>query len=649
MKISFSFLGLGRMIRRQITRGGSVLGACAMLAACGASEPSDTLPPAVGFNAELAYFQDLNLAAPAEDPQVAALLMLEYQSIGRQGEGQAFFQELLDRHAGKMTPTQELVYLSALGILRAEAAENVPLLSRIEWVEETIEILERARKIGANKVFFSRFATAMVYARLPSMFDKQDQALEDFAWLVQNRDQAFQPGVMRLVYQTYANTLRAAGREEEARAILADARIEPDDSGLVSNFAVNPATGATFRPLRFLEIEEDKVYLVSGLDFTEYYFIISDDRRHLISVDAGVTPEGAKAAYDLLEANVPDVPPLTTVFITHSHWDHIGGHTFFRQMNPDVVFYGRDNYHEELANMEAGPEDPVGWFFGAGFSNALIQHYHPDVEVSSNMSVTIGGTRFQLLPAPGAETPDAMFIHMPETDMLFVGDFIMPFVGAPFIEEGSIDELISAIDMIAELAPTSLWHGHEPLTANWASPDRLIAARPHLVWLRDAVRARIQTGSARSDIHQENLIPPTLYNDPESQVIYLVMREQIINRIYDQSVGYWERDLTGLDHLKPADYGQALQRYFDLAPNEIEDAIEAMIEAGDNHLAERVVRWALADRQGSKRLRALQKQAALALRYKYQSYNPFKFILYSELADVPTAQLPTEITPNPQN
>ncbi|MBX2856729.1 MAG: MBL fold metallo-hydrolase [Rhodobacteraceae bacterium] len=611
------------------------------LAACAANpfanEPVVDQAAPTAFNSELEYLKALNDAGPPQDLQVIVLLMQEYQTSNRRAEGVALFTELLAKHEGELTPPQELVYLASLGVLRAETASQVPLYNRIGWVEETIEMLEKARSIGGEDAFYPRFTSGLVYSQLPESFGKAEQGRADLEWLVENRAQAPQPGLMRTVYAALARSYLTEGRTQDAAPLLA---LAAGEGSLTTNFSVGPEIGGAFHPPRFSAIEPEKVYLVTGAEFTEYYFIVSDDGRQLISIDAGTTPAFAKRAYDIFKQNVPDAPPLTTVFITHAHWDHIGGHRFFRELNPDVKFYGRSNYKEEIALMAAGPETPAAWFFGSGFDFNQVTKYRPDIEINKPRDVTIGGTRFELLPAPGSETPDAMYIHMPDNGLLFVGDFIMPFIGAPFVEEGDLNALIEAIDMIADLQPRQLLHGHEPLTANWPTPERLLQMQPHLVWLRDETLKRVRAGASRSDIHHANLIPPTLYEDPQSQILFLVMREQVINRLYDQSVGYWEADLTGLDHLGPSEYGEALSRYFDLDEQQISEALEAMIAAGDYHLAERITRWALASQPDSDRLKGLQRRAALGLRRKYQAYNPFKFMLYSELANAPAAQLP---------
>ena len=169
-----------------------------------------------------------------------------------------------------------------------------------------------------------------------------------------------------------------------------------------------------------------------------------------------------------------------------------------------------------------------------------MKDFSPDVKIAKPTEVTIGGTRFQLLPVNGGETEDAMFIHLPDDSILFVGDFIMPYIGAPFFEEGNIQGLFDAIDLVAERNPRYLLHGHEPLTSNFNSPALLTSLKKHLKWLQQETIRTIQVGTNRADIHQQNLIPSFIHENPIIHIPFLVLRENFINRIYDQNVGYWQ-------------------------------------------------------------------------------------------------------------
>ena len=108
----------------------------------------------------------------------------------------------------------------------------------------------------------------------------------------------------------------------------------------------------------------------------------------------------------------------------------------------------------------------------------------------------------------GGETHDAMFIYLPDQSVMFVGDFIMPYLGAPFVEEGDFQGLLDAIDVVVAKHPQYLLHGHEPLTRNFASVTILAELKTDLVWLREQVLTAIRRGDDRAAIYQANLIPP---------------------------------------------------------------------------------------------------------------------------------------------
>src|SRR5438445_8311035 len=58
-------------------------------------------------------------------------------------------------------------------------------------------------------------------------------------------------------------------------------------------------------PRRITEVVPGRVYVLSGFEFTEYYFVVSKDRHQLISIDAGTRPDFAKGAYEALQAFAP--------------------------------------------------------------------------------------------------------------------------------------------------------------------------------------------------------------------------------------------------------------------------------------------------------------------------------------------------------
>src|SRR5262245_47756081 len=190
--------------------------------------------------------------------------------------------------------------------------------------------------------------------------------------------------------------------------------------------SIERATGHAFSSRRITEVVPKKIYELSGFEFTEYYFVVSADGRELIGIDAGTRPDSAEAAYTALRAYAPGLPELTTIFVTHAHWDHVGGHRYFRSLNPRLKFYARANYHDELTRSAGAPQMFAPRFFGERFNLNDITTFKPDVTIDRTTQLSIGGTRFDLIPVRGGETDDALFIHVADHGALFVGDFIMP-------------------------------------------------------------------------------------------------------------------------------------------------------------------------------------------------------------------------------
>jgi glyoxylase-like metal-dependent hydrolase (beta-lactamase superfamily II) len=579
---------------------------------------------------ELAYLKQVNAWRPPSDPQLVLLLMGQFANANRHAEGAVYLDALRQRFDAELNDTQRALYLTAIASLRAGHAHDVFLLRRIGWVRDTVAMLDEAKRLAGGDLYVARWMSGIVRSQLPALFGERDMALTDLQWCLAHADKAPHAGWLREVHFHLAAIQGAQGEHAAgAKPVL-----------FTTPFSGDADSGHQFSPRALREVVPGTVYLLSGFEFTEYYFIVSADRKELIAIDAGTRPDAAREAHQALRAKVPDLPPLTTVFVTHAHWDHVGGQRYFRELSPGVRFIGRANYADELAHDANANPTTLQRFFGRGFRLADVLAYKPDMTIDKPTELTVGGTRFSLLPVRGGETDDAMLIHMPERGVLFTGDILMPYIGAPFVNEGSVDGLLAGIDQVMALKPRLLLHGHEPLTRIFDSTRMLAGLRPQLVWLRDQVVREVARGTPRAALQQANLVAPTLEQAPSSvHMAYLVLRENLINRLFDQASGYWQNGLQGLDALTDTDHGAALVDYLGLGESQIVAASEKMMADGRHELAAQTLRWALARQPSSESLRAAYRLANLKLMEKYQEFNPFKFILYGGQIDQSTAQM----------
>jgi glyoxylase-like metal-dependent hydrolase (beta-lactamase superfamily II) len=584
----------------------------------------------------------VNNVAPPQDPQLLFLLMAQYSNANLQGEGAEFFSARLKEFGPRLTDAQKALYLSAIGLLRAQHASSVSLLHRIGYVKDTIAILNQAKQLSGGKIFVVNWIAGIVHAELPSIFHQRKAAQDELAWCVENADKAPHAGWLREVYYHLGKLALADGEQAKAQDYLRRSGYKDFDRPitLITPFSEGVASGHAFAPRHIAEIVPGRVYALSGFEFTEYYFVVSGDGRQLIGIDAGTRADSAKVAYEALRAYAPNLPELTTIFITHSHWDHVGGYKYFRALNPRLRFYARTNYQEELTREFDAPGNFGKQFFGERFSVDDVRSFKPDVTIDGRTDLKIGGTRIELIPVHGGETHDAMFIHLPDQGVMFVGDFIMPYLGAPFVEEGDFQGLLDAIDIVVQKNPRYLLHGHEPLTRNFASASMLAQLKIDLIWLREQVLTAVRRGDERAAIYQANLTPPGLLGgQPDVYQPYLILREHVIDRLYDQNVGYWQPDLEGLEHLTRADHAELLIDYLGVSETKLVKTVERLTADGKYELAASLLESSGDRFEGSASVAKAKRLVYLKLIEKHQNTDPFKFIIYSGKIGEQTAQM----------
>ena len=218
------------------------------------------------------------------------------------GGGRGFLSARLKEFGPRLTDLQKALYLSAIGLLRAQHASSVSLLHRIGYVKDTIAMLDQAKQLSGGQVFVVNWIAGVVHTELPELLPSEDRQRERVSWCAENADKAPHAGWLREVYYHLGKLALADGDQAKAEDYLRRSGYKDwtRPITLITPFSEDVASGHTFSPRRITEIVPGRVYALSGFEFTEYYFVVSDDRRELIGIDAGTRPDSAKVAYETL-------------------------------------------------------------------------------------------------------------------------------------------------------------------------------------------------------------------------------------------------------------------------------------------------------------------------------------------------------------
>src|SRR5215469_5095804 len=172
------------------------------------------------YRPDLDYLKAVNSTAPPRDPELVFLLMAEYSNANLQGEGAEFFEARLKEFDSRLTAAQKALYLSAIGLLRAQHATSISLLHRIAYVKETISILEQAKQLSGGQVFVVNWVAGIVHAELPRQFDQRKAAEAELGWCLENADKAPHAGWLREIYYHLGKLAVADGEQTKARDYL---------------------------------------------------------------------------------------------------------------------------------------------------------------------------------------------------------------------------------------------------------------------------------------------------------------------------------------------------------------------------------------------------------------------------------------------
>lgn len=552
--------------------------------------------------------ESLKVAAgwPSTDRATLVVLAARLAAAGADADGYRFFQQQADAQPGQALP------LAFAGYFQARAGGD------------TGTALAKLDQAASADLGLPQYLRGLALASLPVDPDRARQAATDLEFVLAVRDQ-FPLGMIRGAYCGLAAAYAALGKDDQAAEAASKSGLGTapwDGRLLVGSFWMTASDGFRFTTPKIFRPQPD-VQVAQGYDFADFAFITTSDG--VVAIDAGTSERRVKNAI----ADISLVPGtrISHLIITHAHFDHVGGTAALR--GPGTRVIAQVGFPAELGRQQHRNALPFRYYFGDAPTAA--RDIVPDQLISEPTSLTIGGTELVLYPTRGGETSDALMVYLPASGLLFTGDVMMPYIGNPFLAEGSPEGLLETLRFIRELSPRTLIQGHAPLTETFPI-ETIPGLEAALTELHGHVAEDILAGRTLPQILDRCYLPEVLREHPRAIVPYLVIRDRFAARLHHQRTGYWQPDGQGMQVFNPAEQAAALSLLADGKEEPFITAATTLTGQGDHALALEIISAGLLTHPASTALAGLRQTVLHRLMDADQQLVPFRFLVYGELA-----------------
>jgi alkyl sulfatase BDS1-like metallo-beta-lactamase superfamily hydrolase len=257
----------------------------------------------------------------------------------------------------------------------------------------------------------------------------------------------------------------------------------------------------------------DAIYLALG--FSNTFLVRTNDGNVVIDTSS---PVSAKKHYELLR-KVSDAP-VRYVILTHGHPDHTGGLRYW--MEPQTKLVVQQNYiefhsYQERLKPYLGRTGAAQFGLDPGMLNAFRvpeKHFEPAITFGDKYEFALGGTKFELLSAPG-ETYDHLCVWIPKYKAAFVGDNYYESFPNIYTLRGTKPrwalDYVTSLNKILALEPEIVLPSHgEPVVGKEKIVERLTRYRNAILYVHDATVKGMNEGKDVFTLMREIKLPPEL-------------------------------------------------------------------------------------------------------------------------------------------
>ena len=173
-----------------------------------------------------------------------------------------------------------------------------------------------------------------------------------------------------------------------------------------------------------------------------------EDQDGWAVVDTGMRNEDTLAAWRGLFANAAETRPLTRVFVTHMHPDHVGMAGWLtRKFNCRLWMTRQEYLNCRVLAADTGreaPDDAIAFYHRAGWSDAAIENYRarfgnfgkyihalPDSyrRMQDGEVIRIGRHNWRVIVGTG-HSPEHACLYCPDLKLLISGDQVLPRISS---------------------------------------------------------------------------------------------------------------------------------------------------------------------------------------------------------------------------